>query len=82
VDFADICITSAILVEAGEAPADAFRLPEVNDVAIRIEKAPGIKCARSWRYFDPATADPDFPGITPRDARAMREWLAANPDAA
>jgi isoleucyl-tRNA synthetase len=37
-------------------------------------KAAGIKCARSWKYFDPASADPDFPAITPRDAAAMREW--------
>ena len=27
--------------------------------------------------FDPATADPEFPDVTPRDARALRE-LAAN----
>jgi len=37
------------------------------------EKAPGQKCARSWRYFDPTSADPEFPDITPRDAQAMRE---------
>ncbi len=37
-------------------------------------RAAGIKCARSWKYFDPASADPDFPAITPRDAAAMREW--------
>ena len=24
-------------------------------------------------YFDPATADPDFPDVTPRDAQALRE---------
>ena len=36
-------------------------------------KAEGIKCARSWKYFDPATADPDFPDVTPRDAAAIRE---------
>jgi len=39
-------------------------------------KASGVKCARSWRYFDPKTADPAFPDITPRDAAAMREWQA------
>ncbi len=34
---------------------------------------PGVKCARSWRYFDPATADPDYPDVSPRDAAALRE---------
>jgi len=74
VDFADICITSAITIIEGEAPADAFRLDDVQGVAVVSEKASGIKCVRSWRYFDPATADPAFPDITPRDAQAMREW--------
>ncbi|PHS24379.1 MAG: isoleucine--tRNA ligase [Robiginitomaculum sp.] len=37
-----------------------------------------VKCARSWKYFDPATADPDFKDITPRDAQAVREWDAAH----
>ncbi len=73
VDFADICITSAITIVEGEAPADAFRLDDVHGVAVTSEKASGIKCARSWRYFDPKTADPEFPDITPRDAQAMRE---------
>jgi len=38
-----------------------------------VERAPGVKCARSWRYFDPATADPDYPDVSPRDAAALRE---------
>ncbi len=37
-----------------------------------------IKCARSWKYFDPATADPELKDITPRDALAVREWDAAH----
>ena len=74
IDFADICITSSITIVEGEGPADAFRLADVHGVAVQPEKAPGIKCARSWRYFDPKTADKDFPDITPRDADAMREW--------
>ncbi|HRE20997.1 MAG TPA: isoleucine--tRNA ligase, partial [Rhabdaerophilum sp.] len=82
VSFADICITSAISVDAGEGPADAFRLEEVKGVAVVSGKASGVKCARSWRYFDPATADPAFPGITPRDALAMREWQVVNGSAA
>ncbi len=76
-NFADICITSGMIIETGEGPEHAFRLGEVKGVAVVVEKAPGIKCARSWRYFDPASADPAFPGISARDARAMREWQAA-----
>lgn len=77
VDFAELCITSGIVIEAGEGPADAFRLPEVAGVAVVVEKASGVKCARSWKYFDPATADPRYPDITRRDAEAVAAWDAA-----
>ncbi|HRE43624.1 MAG TPA: isoleucine--tRNA ligase [Terricaulis sp.] len=73
-DFAELCITSGIVIKAGEAPADAFRLSETPGVAVVVEKAPGVKCARSWKYFDPASADPRYPDITPRDAEAVAAW--------
>jgi isoleucyl-tRNA synthetase len=75
-DLAEIAITSGATVVAGEGPADAFRLDEVKGVAVVPAKAAGVKCARSWKYFDPATADPHHPDITPRDAAAMKEWSA------
>ncbi len=74
IDFAEVCITSDIGVETeGEAPPEAFRLPEVKGVAVSFAPALGVKCARSWRYFDPAAADPEYPDVTPRDAQALRE---------
>jgi isoleucyl-tRNA synthetase len=74
VDFAEICITSDIAIEFGTPmPENAFRLAEAPDVGVVVERARGMKCARSWRYFDPATASPDFPDVTPRDAEALRE---------
>lgn len=76
VDFAELCITSGVSIEAGAGPAEAFRLADVPGVAVLVEKASGVKCARSWRYFDPATADPAYPDITPRDAEAVRAWDA------
>jgi isoleucyl-tRNA synthetase len=76
VDFAEVCITSDISVERDDPPAGAFRLPELADVAVVVERASGVKCARSWRYFDPATASPDYPDVTPRDAQALRELKA------
>jgi isoleucyl-tRNA synthetase len=72
-DLAEICITSGARITDGEGPADAFRLPDVPGVAVVPARASGIKCARSWKYFDPATAEPGFPEVTPRDARALRE---------
>jgi len=72
-DLAEISITSGIRVESGEGPADAFRLADVPGVAVVPHRATGIKCARSWKYFDPATADKAYPQVTPRDAKALKE---------
>jgi isoleucyl-tRNA synthetase len=77
-DFAELCITSGVTIEAGEGPAEAFRLAETPGVAVLVEKAPGVKCARSWKYFDPLTAYRKYPDITPRDADAVAEWDAAH----
>ena len=77
VDFAEVCITSGIEIETDALPpSSAFRLPELPGVAVVVERAQGVKCARSWRYFDPATADPEYPDVTPRDAEALRELAA------
>jgi isoleucyl-tRNA synthetase len=80
VDFAEVCITSDLTLQTGAiAPAPAFRAHDVPDVAVVVERAKGIKCARSWRYFDPATADPEYPDVTPRDAAALRELARMGP---
>ncbi len=77
VDFAEVCITSEIAIETSiPAPADAFKLPDAPGVAVVVERAQGVKCARSWRYFDPTTALPDYPDVTPRDGIALRELKA------
>ena len=77
VDFEEVCIVSGLtLAEAGEIPEGAFGLAESPGVAVVVGRADGIKCARSWRYFDPATADPEYPDVTPRDAQALRELKA------
>ena len=76
VDFAEICITSGIRIEAGEGPGEAFRLEDVRGVAVVPALAEGRKCARSWRVSPEVGTDPDYPDVTPRDAQALREWDA------
>jgi isoleucyl-tRNA synthetase len=75
-DLAEVCITSNYEVREGEAPADAFRLPTVEGVAVVVEKAVGTKCARSWKISSEVGADKAYPDVTPRDAQALREWKA------
>jgi isoleucyl-tRNA synthetase len=76
VDFADICITSAIEIVAGEPPENAFTLPETAGVGVVSRRAEGRKCARSWRISPLVGSDPEFPEVTPRDAQALRELRA------
>ena len=77
VDLPEICITSAGTIVKGEAPPDAFRLPDVPGVAVVTKLAEGRKCARSWKISPAVGSDPQFPDVTPRDAQALREWEAA-----
>ncbi|EAU41765.1 isoleucyl-tRNA synthetase [Fulvimarina pelagi HTCC2506] len=76
VDFAEIAITSGLRIEAGDGPADAFRLPEIAGVAVVFEKAQGAKCARSWKITGDVGSDPEFPDVSVRDAEALRELKA------
>jgi isoleucyl-tRNA synthetase len=76
IDLAEVCITSNYEIEQGEGPADAFRLDNVPGVAVVVEKAQGIKCARSWKILTDVGSDPEYPDVSPRDAQALREWKA------
>jgi isoleucyl-tRNA synthetase len=74
VNLEEVCITSAATLVQGEGPEAAFRLPDVSGVAVVPGLAEGRKCARSWKITADVGADPDYPDVTPRDARALREW--------
>jgi isoleucyl-tRNA synthetase len=76
VGLAEVAITSALTVVAGEGPPDAFRLEDVPGVAVEVRLAEGKKCARSWKILPSVGSDPEYPDVTPRDAEALREWDA------
>jgi isoleucyl-tRNA synthetase len=73
VDFKDVCITSALDLVTGLAPAGAFAIAEVKGVGVVPLKAQGRKCARSWRVTTDVGRDPKYPDLSARDAAAMRE---------
>ena len=74
IDFAEVCITSAIAVEPGaESPDDAYRQPDIPGVAVLPRRADGRRCARSWKVSPLVGSDPEYPDVTPRDAAALRE---------
>jgi len=73
VDVAEACITSAVYVRTESAPDDAFRL---DGVGVKVDLAKGSKCQRSWKYDPDVGTDREYPDLSPRDADAVREWLA------
>ncbi|CDZ28573.1 isoleucine--tRNA ligase [Neorhizobium galegae] len=75
-EFEETCITSGIAIVAGEAPESAFRLPEVQGVAVDPKLAEGTKCARSWRVTTDVGSDAAYPDVSARDAAALRELAA------
>lgn len=72
-DFAEICITSDIVVDGSEGPAEAFRLDDVSGVSVEPKLAEGRKCARSWKVTKDVGSDPEYPEVSARDAAALRE---------
>ena len=51
VDFAELCITSALHLTSDAAPADAFALPDQPGIAVVFQMAPGNKCQRCWQIL-------------------------------
>jgi isoleucyl-tRNA synthetase len=76
VDLPEVCITSAATLVQGDGPAEAFRMGETKGVAVVVKEAQGKKCARSWKILPSVGSDPQYPDVSPRDAKALREWDA------
>ncbi len=75
-NLAEISITSGASLYDGDGPADAFRMEEVNGVAVVPGMAEWNKCGRSWKVLPDVGSDPDYPELSARDAAAVREWDA------
>ncbi|MEQ3630253.1 MAG: isoleucine--tRNA ligase [Sulfitobacter sp.] len=75
VSFEDVAITSDITVTGDAAPAEAFRMPEAQGVAVVFEKAEGAKCERCWKVL-PDVGTHEHPGVCGRCDEAVREALA------
>ncbi|MFU8834160.1 MAG: isoleucine--tRNA ligase [Roseovarius sp.] len=70
VDFADVCITSDLILTADPRPPEAFRLPEVDTVGVVFERAEGRKCQRCWKIL-PDVGTHAHPGTCKRCSEAL-----------
>ncbi|NYS24426.1 isoleucine--tRNA ligase [Rhodobacteraceae bacterium 2376] len=69
-DFADLCITSNIVLSSDPAPEGAFTLPEVDGVAVVFARAEGAKCQRCWKVL-PDVGHHAHPGTCQRCSDAL-----------
>jgi len=70
VNFADICITSDVVLTGDPAPAEAFRMPEADGISVVFEKADGEKCQRCWK-IQPDVGNHAHPGVCGRCNTAL-----------
>ena len=70
VAFDDLCITSGIHVITDTAPAGAFRLDDVADMAVVFARATGEKCQRCWKIL-PDVGTHSHPGVCGRCDAAL-----------
>ncbi len=76
-DLRAIFIVSQIeVLPLEQAPESAWRSPDLEDVAISVEKARGEKCARCWIYSEELGKDAEYPDICPRCAEVVRKMDA------
>jgi isoleucyl-tRNA synthetase len=73
-DAAEIFITSQAELKLAKAQGEAFRLDDVENIAVVPKEAQGNKCARSWKILPEVGSDPDYPDLTLRDAKAVRRF--------
>jgi isoleucyl-tRNA synthetase len=71
VDLGEIAITSGAKVSTHEAPADAFRLSDVPDVAATFHHAEGNKCARCWMILPEVGQNAKYPELSNRCIEAV-----------
>jgi isoleucyl-tRNA synthetase len=76
-DLAELAITSAVSFSDGVPPADAFTLPDVPGVAVKVELAPGKKCDRCWQVLVEVGRDPAHPTLCRRCVDAVERHRAA-----
>jgi isoleucyl-tRNA synthetase len=75
-DAAEVFRVSQATVSSGGSVEGDFTLEGTPGVSVAVGKAPGRKCARSWRVLPEVGSDPRYPDLSLRDARAVACWDA------
>jgi isoleucyl-tRNA synthetase len=75
VEWAELAIVSDLTVSTEPPPENAFRDPDLPDVAVVFAKAEGEKCARCWRVLPEVGEQRNHPTLCRRCADAVESGL-------
>jgi len=78
-DLAGLCITSAGTVHIGSPPEDAFSLPDVPEIGVRVSPASGERCERCWRVLPEVGSQPGHADLCRRCSAVVDRLDAAAP---
>ncbi|MDG2187891.1 MAG: isoleucine--tRNA ligase [Hyphomicrobiales bacterium] len=78
VDVAEICITSHAEIVKDKLTDKYFILDDQPDIGVLVCQAKGNKCQRSWRISEDVGKDPEYPDLSLRDVKAVKEYLQIN----
>ncbi|MBL9029213.1 MAG: isoleucine--tRNA ligase [Caedimonas sp.] len=51
-DLTELAIVSKVRIVCGEIPSSAYQLPDIPDLGVVVQQAPGEKCQRCWRVLE------------------------------
>ena len=68
-------IVSSVDVRASTREHEAARSGQAVETTVEIERAPGVRCERCWRYVEAVSADPAWAGICERCQNALAETV-------
>ena len=70
-NYSDWDLSDFFLVSQTEFSNEILEKTEIENVTVRIDKAQGEKCERSWKYST-EVGNEEFGKVTPRDARVLK----------
>jgi isoleucyl-tRNA synthetase len=62
-----------MLFNVSDVALHLARADGADEVRVVVEKAPGVKCARCWRYVPAVSSEPEWAGICDRCVAALVE---------
>lgn len=71
-NLADFFITSAVEVIVGDAPEGAYKIDDIENIAVMPHDAIEHKCPRCWKHIEPAR-DAEHTELCPRCVEAVKE---------